>query len=53
MQVVPLHYGTAWGSPEELQAYNKFKLEAARRDHRKLGKELNLVGLYKLNAVDP
>src|SRR5690606_33135799 len=35
-------YGTAWPTKEELQAY-KFRLEeAAKRDHRKLGQELNL-----------
>lgn len=40
-------YGTAWGSPEELVAYNEFKAEAARRDHRKIGKELNLFSIQQ------
>ena len=40
-------YGTAWGSPEEMQAYNEFKEEAARRDHRKLGKDLNLFSIQQ------
>ncbi|MGB3414693.1 MAG: threonine--tRNA ligase, partial [Microbacteriaceae bacterium] len=35
-------YGTAWPSKEELQAYQHRIEEAAKRDHRKLGKELNL-----------
>ena len=40
-------YGTAWGSPEELKAYNEFKAEAARRDHRKIGKDLNLFSIQQ------
>ena len=35
-------YGTAWESPEELQAYLHRLEEAEKRDHRKLGKELDL-----------
>jgi threonyl-tRNA synthetase len=35
-------YGTAWPSKEELQAYLTFLEEAQRRDHRKLGAELDL-----------
>ena len=35
-------YGTAWESPEELEAYLHKLEEAQRRDHRKLGKELDL-----------
>ena len=40
-------YGTAWGSPEEMKAYDEFKLEAARRDHRKVGKDLNLFSIQQ------
>ena len=40
-------YGTAWGSPEEMKAYDAFKEEAARRDHRKLGKDLNLFSIQQ------
>ena len=43
-------YGTAWETPEQLQAYNDFKAEAARRDHRKIGKDLNLFSLQQDNA---
>jgi threonyl-tRNA synthetase len=43
-------YGTAWETPEQLKAYNDFKAEAARRDHRKLGKELNLFSLQQDSA---
>lgn len=35
-------YGTAWPSKEELQGYLTFLEEAQRRDHRKLGAELDL-----------
>lgn len=35
-------YGTAWPAKEDLQAYKLRLEEAARRDHRKLGLELDL-----------
>ncbi|WP_060915253.1 threonine--tRNA ligase [Microbacterium oleivorans] len=35
-------YGTAWPSKDELRAYQHRLEEAAKRDHRKLGKELDL-----------
>ena len=35
-------YGTAWPSKEQLKEYLTFLEEAARRDHRKLGSELDL-----------
>ncbi len=35
-------YGVAFAAKEELDAYLKLQEEAARRDHRKLGKELEL-----------
>ncbi|HEX4444484.1 MAG TPA: threonine--tRNA ligase [Galbitalea sp.] len=35
-------YGTAWASKDELRDYQERQAEAARRDHRKLGKELDL-----------
>ncbi|WP_169582511.1 threonine--tRNA ligase [Microbacterium thalassium] len=35
-------YGTAWPSKDELRAYQTRLEEAAKRDHRKLGKELDL-----------
>ncbi|HEY0249324.1 MAG TPA: threonine--tRNA ligase [Gryllotalpicola sp.] len=35
-------YGTAWPSKDELRAYQDRLAEAERRDHRKLGKELDL-----------
>ncbi|MGR8979740.1 MAG: threonine--tRNA ligase [Gammaproteobacteria bacterium] len=35
-------YGTAWGDKKDLQAYLTRLEEAEKRDHRKLGKALNL-----------
>ena len=35
-------YGTAWPTKDELRAYQERLEEAAKRDHRKLGKELDL-----------
>ncbi|WP_406043580.1 threonine--tRNA ligase [Micromonospora sp. NBC_00898] len=35
-------YGTAWPTRDELKAYLKLLEEAARRDHRKLGSDLDL-----------
>lgn len=38
-------YGTAFAGKTELDAYLKFLEEAAKRDHRKLGKELDLFSI--------
>ena len=35
-------YGTAWASRDDLRAYQHRLEEAAKRDHRKLGRELDL-----------
>ena len=40
-------YGTAFPSKEELDAYLHMLEEAARRDHRKLGKELDLFSIME------
>ena len=37
--------GTAFRTHEELEEYNKLMEEAARRDHRRIGKEMNLFML--------
>src|SRR5687768_3013347 len=39
-------YGTAWGNNEQLEAYLKQIEEAKARDHRKLGKELDLFHFH-------
>ncbi len=38
-------YGTAWNSEKELRLYLKRLEEAKKRDHRKLGKELDLFSV--------
>ncbi len=38
-------YGTAWPSKDELKAHLEFLEEAAKRDHRKLGNELDLFSV--------
>ncbi|SDO61432.1 threonine--tRNA ligase [Actinacidiphila guanduensis] len=38
-------YGTAWPTKEELKEYLDFLEEAAKRDHRKLGTELDLFSI--------
>ena len=35
-------YGTAWATKDELREYQERQAEVAKRDHRKLGKELDL-----------
>jgi len=43
-------YGTAWATKEELQAYLHMLEEAEKRDHRKLGRELDL---FHIDEVAP
>jgi threonyl-tRNA synthetase len=43
-------YGTAWATKEELQQYLTMLEEAEKRDHRRLGRELNL---FHLEEVSP
>lgn len=38
-------YGTAWQTKEQLEAYRRFNEEAALRDHRRLGSELDLFSI--------
>ena len=40
-------YGTAWAKKEELDAYLHMLEEAEKRDHRKLGKQLDLFHLQE------
>jgi threonyl-tRNA synthetase len=40
-------YGTAWFTQKDLDAYLERISEAERRDHRKLGKELDLFSLHE------
>ncbi|MEW6294778.1 MAG: threonine--tRNA ligase [Candidatus Diapherotrites archaeon] len=43
-------YGTAFSSQKELDEFVKMKEEAAKRDHRKIGRELDL---YSFNECSP
>ncbi|MEN9503042.1 MAG: threonine--tRNA ligase [Pseudomonadota bacterium] len=40
-------YGTAWASKKELQAHLTFLEEAEKRDHRKIGRQLDLFHLHE------
>ncbi|WP_343684270.1 threonine--tRNA ligase [Asticcacaulis sp.] len=40
-------YGTAWASEEDLQAYITRLEEAEKRDHRKLGRQMNLFHMQE------
>ena len=40
-------YGTAWGTGEELKSYLARLEEAKARDHRRLGRELDLFNMYE------
>lgn len=40
-------YGTAWASKADLKAYLDHLLDVEKRDHRKLGKELDLFSLHE------
>jgi threonyl-tRNA synthetase len=46
-------YGTAWGSKDALQAYLTQIEEAKKRDHRKLGVELNLFSFHPEAPASP
>jgi threonyl-tRNA synthetase len=45
-QMLQRIYGTAWSDPKELDEYLKRMEEAKARDHRKLGKELDLFHFH-------
>ena len=40
-------YGTAWANDADLQAYLKRVEEAEKRDHRKVGRELDLFHMQE------
>jgi threonyl-tRNA synthetase len=40
-------YGTAWENPEQLLAYHQMLEEAKRRDHRTIGKDLQLFSIQE------
>ncbi|HLF09324.1 MAG TPA: threonine--tRNA ligase [Dehalococcoidia bacterium] len=46
-------YGTAWDTQEALDAYVQRRFEAERRDHRRLGRELDLFFLNPIAPASP
>jgi threonyl-tRNA synthetase len=40
-------YGTAWETPKDLKAYLAFLEEVEKRDHRRLGKELDIYSIHE------
>lgn len=40
-------YGLAFETPEDLKKYEQFLVEAEKRDHRKIGKELDLFSFHE------
>merc|ERR1719502_874333 len=40
-------YGTAWENAEQLAEYQRLQAEAKRRDHRLIGKQLNLFSIQQ------
>jgi threonyl-tRNA synthetase len=40
-------YGTAWENPKDLKAYLAFLDEVEKRDHRRLGKEMDLYSIHE------
>ena len=46
-------YGTAWNSEQDLKSYIKRLEEAEKRDHRKLGKDLELFFFHEISPGAP
>ena len=44
-------YGTSFEKNKDLEAYLHLMEEAKKRDHRKLGKELDLFCVFRLNPL--
>ncbi|GHV43840.1 threonine--tRNA ligase [Spirochaetia bacterium] len=40
-------YGTAWENPKDLKAYLSFLDEVEKRDHRRVGKEMDLYSIHE------
>jgi threonyl-tRNA synthetase len=46
-QMLTRIYGTAWGNPKELKAHLAFLEEVEKRDHRRVGKEMELYSTHE------
>ncbi|MDR0685717.1 MAG: threonine--tRNA ligase [Spirochaetaceae bacterium] len=47
LQMLTRIYGTAWGNPKDLKAHLAFLDEVEKRDHRRLGRELDLFSTHE------
>ena len=52
-QMLQRIYGTAFFSEQELEEFLRLREEARKRDHRRLGKELNLVSFHPEAPASP
>ncbi len=52
-QMLQRIYGTSWPTEKQLEDYLNFLEEARERDHRKLGKELNLFSFHQVAPANP
>jgi len=52
-QMLQRIYGTSWPTEKQLQEYLEFLEEAKERDHRKLGKELELFSFHTVAPANP
>ena len=46
-QMLTRIYGTAWQTPKELKAHLAFLEEVEKRDHRRVGKEMDLYSIHE------
>jgi len=46
-QMLTRIYGTAWENPKDLKAYLSFLEEVEKRDHRRVGKEMDLFSTHE------
>jgi len=46
-QMLTRIYGTAWENPKELKEHLKFLEEVEKRDHRRVGKEMDLYSIHE------
>jgi len=46
-QMLTRIYGTAWENPKELKEHLKFLEEIEKRDHRRVGKEMDLYSIHE------
>lgn len=52
-QMLQRIYGTSWPTEKQLEEYLEFLEEARERDHRKIGKELDLFSFHNVAPANP